>query len=316
MAGQSAFFVWANRGKQSVVLDVKHPDDAATLAALIAGADVFIHNLSGAAARRLGVDPATLVARHPALVACEISGYGTDGPRSGDKAYDLAIQAEAGAFSVTGTGEMSKVGFSVADICAGMYALSSILAALVRRERGGAGAAIEVSMLDALAEWMSAPMYNAVYGGGQPPRTGRRHHAIAVQSDAEFASLAEHLLEDAALAADPRFATNPARLAHVDDLEAIISATLAGLPVAEAQRRLADGRVAHARVNDLRGVWEHEQLRARGRFATAATPTGDVEVLRAPFDISDADVPVGRVPALDEHDETVVRTIIERGSHD
>jgi crotonobetainyl-CoA:carnitine CoA-transferase CaiB-like acyl-CoA transferase len=332
MAGQSAFFVWANRGKQSVVLDVKHPDDAATLAALIAGADVFLHNLSGAAARRLGVDPATLVARHPALVACEISGYGTDGPRSGDKAYDLAIQAEAGAFSVTGTGEMSKVGFSVADICAGMYALSSILAALVRRERGGAGAAIEVSMLDALAEWMSAPMYNAVYGGGQPPRTGRRHHAIApygtfalsdgstvliaVQSDAEFASLAEHLLEDAALAADPRFATNPARLAHVDDLEAIISATLAGLPVAEAQRRLADGRVAHARVNDLRGVWEHEQLRARGRFATAATPTGDVEVLRAPFDISDADVPVGRVPALDEHDETVVRTIIERGSHD
>ncbi|MEI6361537.1 MAG: CoA transferase [Actinomycetes bacterium] len=327
--GESAFFVWANRGKQSVVLDVKDDADLAMLRALIAGADVFLHNLSPRAAADLGIGAQQLIEKHPSLIACEISGYGHGGPRTDDKAYDLAIQAEAGAFSVTGTDTPSKVGFSVADICAAMYTLTSILAALVRRERTGEGAAVHVSMLDALAEWMSAPMYAAVYGPGQAPRTGRRHHAIApygtfllsdgstvliaVQSDGEWCSLAEHVLEDASLGTDARFATNSDRITNVDELEAILSAELASIPVDEARRRLAAGRIANARVNDLRGVWDHEQLRARDHFHPVSTPSGVIEMLDAPFDISGWPVPHGPVPALDEHDAAFVQSVIDRG---
>ena len=327
--GESAFFVWANRGKQSVALDLKEADDLALFRSLIAGADVFLHNLSPQAAVRLGIDADTLHAAYPSLIAAEISGYGHGGPRADDKAYDLAIQAESGVFSVTGNEEMSKVGFSVADICAAMYAMSSILAALVRRERTGEGAAIQVSMLDSLAEWVSAPLYNAVYGGGQPPRTGRRHHAIApygtfglsdgstvliaVQSDGEWRSMAEHLLGDASAGTDPRFVTNAARIANVDELEAAISACLASIDAQEARDRLARGRIATARVNDLRGVWEHEQLRSRDRFVEVSTPSGDIEMLAMPFDISDGSTPVPRVPALDEHDEATLAAVRRRG---
>ena len=328
--GESAFFVWANRGKQSIALDLKDPDDLATFGALVAGADVFVHNLSPRAAERLGIDAATLHARHPHLVAAEISGYGHGGPRTDDKAYDLAIQAEAGVFSVTGDQQMSKVGFSVADICAAMYALSGILAALMRRERTGEGAAVSVSMLDVLAEWVSAPLYNAVYGAGQSARTGRRHHAIApygtfrladgsavlvaVQSVGEWRSLAEHVLLDPALGEDPRFATNAARIANVDVLEEVLAAGLAGVDADEARARLARGRIATARVNDLRGVWEHEQLRARGRFDQVSTPSGVIEMLASPFDLSDLPPSSPRVPALGEHDPDLVARIRERGT--
>ena len=328
--GESAFFVWANRGKQSIALDLKDPDDLATFGALVAGADVFVHNLSPRAAERLGIDAATLHARHPHLVAAEISGYGHGGPRTDDKAYDLAIQAEAGVFSVTGDQQMSKVGFSVADICAAMYAMSGILAALVRRERTGEGAAVSVSMLDVLAEWVSAPLYNAVYGAGQSARTGRRHHAIApygtfrladgstvlvaVQSDGEWRSLAEHVLLDPALGDDPRFATNAVRIANVDVLEEVLAAGLAGVDADEARARLARGRIATARVNDLRGVWEHEQLRARGRFDQVSTPSGVIEMLASPFDLSDLPPSTPRVPALGEHDPDLVARIRERGT--
>lgn len=328
--GESAFFVWANRGKQSIALDLKDPDDLATFGALVAGADVFVHNLSPRAAERLGIDAATLHARHPHLVAAEISGYGHGGPRTDDKAYDLAIQAEAGVFSVTGDQQMSKVGFSVADICAAMYAMSGILAALVRRERTGEGAAVSVSMLDVLAEWVSAPLYNALYGAGQSARTGRRHHAIApygtfrladgstvlvaVQSDGEWRSLAEHVLLDPALGNDPRFATNAVRIANVDVLEEVLAAGLAGVDADEARARLARGRIATARVNDLRGVWEHEQLRARGRFDQVSTPSGVIEMLASPFDLSDLPPSTPRVPALGEHDPDLVARIRERGT--
>jgi crotonobetainyl-CoA:carnitine CoA-transferase CaiB-like acyl-CoA transferase len=329
--GESAFFVWANRGKQSIALDVKDPDDLATFRSLIAGADVFLHNLSPRAALKLGIDAPTLVEQHPHLIAVEISGYGPGGPRTDDKAYDLAIQAEAGVFSVTGNEEMSKVGFSVADICAAMYALTSILAALVRRERTGEGAAVQVSMLDALAEWMSAPLYNAVYSpAGQSPRTGRRHHAIApygtfaladgsivliaVQNDAEWRSMADALMGDPALGVDPRFATNAARISNVDELERLIRARLGSIGADEARAGLATGRIAHARVNDLAGVWQHEQLRARDRFVDVQTPSGTVELLRSPFDISDwqpADAPV---PALGEHDRATLERVLRRGA--
>lgn len=328
--GESAFFVWANRGKQSVVLDVKDESDLATFRALISGADVFLHNLSPRAAGRLGIDAATLAAEHPHLIAVEISGYGAGGPRTDDKAYDLAIQAEAGVFSVTGDDEMSKVGFSVADICSGMYAVSAILAALVRRDRTGEGAAIAVSMLDSLVEWVSAPLYNAVYGGGQSPRTGRRHHAIApygtfplsdgstvliaVQNDAEWRSMADHVMGDATLGTDPRFATNAARIANVDDLEALIRSRLGSLSAADARAALASGRIAMASVNDLQGVWRHEQLRARDRFVEVMTPGGPVEMVRSPFDISGWEPPGAPVPALGEHDAAAVQAVIDRGA--
>ena len=325
--GQSVFFVWANRGKQSVALDLRDPADRATFDALVAGADVFLHNLSPRAADALGVGAATLAAAHPALIAAEISGYGRGGPRADDKAYDLLVQAEAGVFSVTGGEEMSKVGFSVADICAGMYALTSILAALVRRDRTGQGAVIQVSMLDSLSEWMSAPVYNAVYSGSQPPRTGHRHHAIApygtfplsdgstiliaVQNDDEWRRLAEQVLGDASLGHDERFATNAQRIARVTEVEELVTRGLGAWDADEARRRLDEARVATARVNDLHGVWQHEQLRSRGRFIEVDSPGGPVEMLAAPFDISGWTPAPGRIPALDEHDPALLQRIID-----
>lgn len=327
--GNSAFFVWANRGKESLALDLTKTEDSELLASLIAGADVVMHNVSPQAARRRGLDAPTLRAARPDLIVCAISGYGEGGPRSEDKAYDLAIQAEAGAFSVTGDEEMSKVGFSVADIASGMYALTSILAALVRRDRTGEGADIHVSMLEALSEWLSAPMYAAVYGAGQAPRTGRRHHAIApygtfhlasgntiliaVQSDGEWCSLAESLLLAPELGTDPRFVTNPDRLANVVEMEALISEALQSISDEEALARLAAGRIAVARVNDLQGVWNHEQLRSRGRFVEVATEFGPVELLAAPFDISGSGSTPGFVPALGQHRSEVIEKVIQRG---
>ena len=329
VAGESAFFVWANRGKQSIALDLRQQHDLELLHALIAGADVFLHNVSPEAAQRVGVDAATLHANYPSLIAAEISGYGAGGPRSGDKAYDLAIQAEAGVFSVTGNDEMSKVGFSVADICAGMYGLTSILAALVRRERTGEGAAIEIAMLDSLVEWLSAPLYAAAYSGKQAPRTGRRHHAIApygtfrlsddsvvliaVQSDGEWRSMAEHVLGEPELGTDPRFVSNAQRIANVDELEAVIRARFERMPAADVIAGLDSGRIAHARVNDLAGVWQHEQLRARERFVQVSSPSGDLELLAPPFSISGLDFPPGRIPALNEHDDQVIDEIVTRG---
>ena len=325
--GESAFFVWANRGKQSVVLDIKNPDDLATFWALVAGADVFIHNIAPGAAGRIGIDAQALHARFPLLIACEISGYGSGGPRSEDKAYDLAIQAEAGAFSVTGDAEMSKVGFSAADISAAMYALSGILAALVRRDRTGEGAAIEVSMLESLAEWMSAPLYAAAHGGGQAPRTGRRHHAIApygtfaladgrtvllaIQNDREWRSFAEKVLGGTEVGTDSRFATNAVRIANVDELEAVISARFASAPADEIRAGLAAAGIATANVNDLAQVWQHEQLRARDRFVDVELPNGRIEMLKSPFAISEWTPGAQSVPALGEHDSATLRRIAE-----
>jgi itaconate CoA-transferase len=327
--GNSAFFVWANRGKESLALDLTKPEDSELLASLIAGADVVLHNVSPEAARRRGLDAPTLRAARPDLIVCAISGYGEGGPRSEDKAYDLAIQAEAGAFSVTGDEEMSKVGFSVADIASGMYALTSILAALVRRDRTGEGADIHVSMLEALSEWLSAPMYAAVYGAGQAPRTGRRHHAIApygtfhlssgdiiliaVQSDGEWCSLAESLLLAPELGTDQRFVTNTDRLSNVVEMEALISEVLQSISDEEALARLAAGRIAVAYVNDLQGVWNHEQLRSRGRFVEVATEFGPVELLAAPFNISGSGRTPGFIPALGQHRSEVIEKVIQRG---
>jgi len=328
MQGLSTHFVWTNRGKQSVVLDLKAEDDRATFDALIAGSDVFLHNVSPAAARRLGIDPEALRDRHPALISVEISGYGAGGPRSDDKAYDLAIQAEAGAFSVTGADEPSRVGFAAADIAAGMYALSSILAALVQRGQTGEGASIEISMLDCLTEWLSAQLYAAHYSGVHPPRTGRRHPGIApygtfelssgrtillaVQNDREWAALVEAVLDDPALAADERFRTNPDRIAHVDEVEALVAERLGQLTDEQALSRLSLAGIATSGVNDLDAVWRHPQLRERRRFIEVDSPAGPLEMLAPPFGMGSW--PLGAVPDLDEHDADVIAAIIARGA--
>jgi itaconate CoA-transferase len=330
VGGTSAFFVWANRGKHSVVLDLKDAADAATIRALIAGADVFLHNLTAGAVARLGLDGASLRARHPRLVVCEISGYGSGGPRSDDRAYDLAVQAEAGVFAVTGTEqEMSKVGFSVADIAAGTQALVGVLGALLRRDRTGEGALVGVSMLEALTEWMSAPLYHAVHGPGRPPRTGRRHHAIApygtfrladgevvliaVQHDAEWQRLARQVLDRDDLAETPEWLTNAGRIAHVDALEAAVQAVLTGLPADVVRGRFTTAGIAVARVNDLPAVWQHEQLRARDRFTRVTTPAGPVELLRPPIDLDGWAPTGGSVPNVGEHDPAVLEEVIRRG---
>ncbi len=330
MNGESTFFVWANRGKQSIELDLTSPHDRATFDALVAGADVFIQNLSAAAGARAGISADELHATHPHLIACEITGYGRGGPRTDDKAYDLAVQAEAGAMALTGSSDqISKVGFSAADISAAMYALSSILAALYRRSITGEGAAISLSMLECLTEWTAPAIYSAAHTGVVPERAGHRHALIApyglydlgdgsavlvaVQSNPEWASFAEVVLGAASLADDPRFVDNEDRIANIDDLEQEIGRVFAMIDGAEAERRLRDGRIAWARVRDPLDVWSHDQLAARDRKIDVRHPSGHATMFRPPFNISDVPGPPTSVPALGEHDHALVERLM--GGH-
>lgn len=329
LGGSSTYFVWINRGKDSLVLDLKDPDQRDLLERLIAGADVFIQNLSAGAAERAGLLAVQLLERHPQLIACDISGYGLGGPRTDDKAYDLAIQAESGAIALTGSADqMSKVGFSVADICTGMYALTSILAALFRRDRTGEGAAISLSMLECLAEWTSPQVLAAAATGRVAERSPRRHPMIApyglfelgdgrsvliaLQSDREWAVLASEVLHRPELAEDHRFVTNPARVVHVDELEAIMREVFAAIPGDEALRRLHAARIAVAAVRDPLAVWDHEQLAARDRKVRVTTEHGSTEVWKAPFNISGHDDQGGHVPALGEHDPALIDRLLDR----
>ena len=331
MGGTSAFFVWANRGKQSIELDLKDSSDRAVFDRLVAGADVFVQNLSPAAARRAGVLADQLRARVPTLIACDVSGYGLGGPRTDDKAYDLAVQAEGGAVALTGTaGQACKVGFSIADIAAAMYALSSILAALFRRRATGEGASIEVSMLESIAEWTAAPTYAAVGTGSVPARAGHRHTMIApygmypmsdgelvmvaVQSNRDWADFATHVLQDTSLIRDCRFIDNSDRIANIDDLEALITSVFASVPPEELMRRLRAGRVAHSFVRDPLALWQHDQLRARNRFMQVTTPTGSAEVYRPPFNLGGAGDPDATVPALGDHDPALIAELEARAA--
>lgn len=327
--GSSAFFVWANRGKDSLELDLKDPDDRATFETLAAGADVVISNLAPAGAERAGLLAHQLRDRHPSLIACGISGYGLDGPRTDDKAYDLAIQAEAGAISLTGSAaDPSKIGFSVADIASGMYAFSSILAALYRRQVTGEGATIEISMLEALAEWTAAPTYGAVGRGVTPARAGHRHASIApygiyplsdgteiliaVQNQTEWEALCTTVFRRRELAADPRFDTNEHRIANIDALEEIIRQSFASSPPAMVRSRLKTARIAVASVNDPLALWQHEQLRTRDRFLDTELPTGRAETYRAPFNIDGVPDPSPVVPSLGAHDPDLVDELRRR----
>jgi itaconate CoA-transferase len=316
VGGQSAFFVWANRGKSSVALDLKGTEDRAQFEALLSGADVYLVNLSPDATVRAQLDIDSVRARHPHLIAGVISGYGDGGPRSTDKAYDLAIQAEAGVFDVTGDGEVqAKVGLSIADIAAGMYLLSGVLAALFRREQTGEGASINISMLEALTEWMQAPLLNANALGRTPARTARRHAQIApygtfrladgtqillaIQNNAEFQRFAELVLDDTEIATDSRFVTNADRIDNVDMLETLISNRFAAVPADLLRDRLRIADLAIANVNSLADVWNHEQLRARDRFVATTLPGGvTVETLRSPINIDNVPPPPPVVPDL------------------
>jgi itaconate CoA-transferase len=321
--GMASHFVWLNHSKQSLTLDLKRPEAAGVLRQLLGRADVFIHNLAPGAVARLGFDRATLRAEYPRLVSCEISGYGSTGPYSQKKAYDLLVQSEAGLLSITGTEQTpSKVGISVADIAAGMYAFSSILAALYARERSGEGVAIDVSMFEALAEWMGYPAYYGGYGGTPPPRTGAAHAAIApygpytagdsrvvylgIQNDREWARFCADVLGRPELATDPRFETNTRRVAERPALDAIIDETFRGFTADELIDRLDAAQIANARMNTIAEFLDHPQLAARGRWREVGSPAGPLRALMPPFNIEGAAPRMDPIPTVGEHTDAIL----------
>jgi crotonobetainyl-CoA:carnitine CoA-transferase CaiB-like acyl-CoA transferase len=320
--GLSSHFVWVNRNKESLTLDIKDPRGRGVLRRLLAGADVFIQNLAPGAAARAGLGVARLQTENPRLVVCDISGYGAPGPYESMKAYDLMVQSEAGLLSVTGSGdEMAKVGISVSDIAAGMYAYSSILAALLERGRTGTGAHVDVSMLEATVEWMGFPLYYA-YDGAQPPaRAGAAHSTIypygpfaprdgkavmmSIQNEREWRAFCERFLQRPELADHPDYATNAARHAHRDALDAVISQRFAALTSVEAMDLLAAIPVAYARVNSVAEVWDHPQLAARGRWHEVGTPAGPVPSLSLPGLVTD-EPRMDPVPELGQHTRAIL----------
>jgi itaconate CoA-transferase len=321
--GLASHFVWTNRSKESLTLDLKQPAALAVLRDLLARADVLVQNLAPGAAARMGLGADVLRARHPRLVMCDISGYGDDGPYRDKKAYDLLIQSEAGFLSVSGTPETpSKAGISVADIAAGMYAYSSILAALLQRARTGAGSHIDVSMLEALAEWMGFPLYYAFDGAPPPPRAGASHASIApygpfaagdggtvvlgLQNEREWKAFCERVLRNPALASEARFDSNARRNEHRSELGAIVQSVLAALTTPELVARLDEAQIANARMNDMAGLWTHPQLAARGRWSQVGTPVGAIPALLPPGRIDSFDYRMDPVPAVGEHTDAIL----------
>ena len=318
--GLSSHFVWLNRSKESVELDLKDADDLALLHKLLGKADVFVQNLAPGAADRLGLSAKVLRADNPRLVHASVSGYGEGGPYTTKKAYDLLVQCESGLVSITGTPETpSKVGISAADIAAGMYCYSGILTALFQRERTGEGAELSVSMLEALGEWMGFPFYYGVYGGTPPPRIGASHAAIApygpfhcasgqqvflgIQNEREWLAFCREVLEDESLAADERFSTNSSRVANRDQLTAKIEARFAVQPSDEVVARLDSVGIANARLRDVQEFFDHPQLAARDRWRDVDTPNGPSRALVPPATLAGQEPVMGPVPRLGEHNE-------------
>lgn len=325
--GLASHFVWCNRGKESIALDLKDPRGLDVVRRLVADADVFVQNLAQGAAARLGLDAATLCAAHPRLVAVDISGYGASGPYADKRAYDMLVQCEAGLVSVTGTpGQPVKAGIPAADIAAAMYAFSGVLAALVRRGTTGRGGPVEVSMLEALAEWMGHPLHHAMHGGTAPARTGLAHAVIApydayptadggrvllsVQNDREWRRLADLVLERTELGSDPAYATNAARVAHRERTDALVARALGALDADEALARLEAAGIACARLRDLHEVAGHPQLAARGRWREVDSPVGPLRALLPPITLpGGTEARMGAVPALGEHTEALLRAV-------
>lgn len=324
--GLASHFVWTNRSKESLTLDVKHPEAASLLKRLIVEqADVVVQNLAPGAAARLGLSYAALAAIKPGIIVCDISGYGDNGPYRDKKAYDLLIQSEAGFLSVTGTpDEPSKAGPSIADIAAGMYAYTNILAALLQRGRDGRGRHIEISMLEALGEWMSYPMYYAFEGAEPPPRTGANHATIypygafptgdgktvmlGLQNEREWVQFCEKVLLQPALAKDTRFAGNAQRSAARVALRALIVEAFASMTAAEVVARLDAAQIANAQVNTMQELWAHPQLAARDRWRTVGTSAGAVPALLPPGSWPQ-EPRMDPVPALGEHTDAILREL-------
>jgi crotonobetainyl-CoA:carnitine CoA-transferase CaiB-like acyl-CoA transferase len=321
--GQASYFVWLNRGKESVALDLKARDDLSVLEALVERADVFIQNLAPGAAERLGLGSEELRERHSRLITCTVSGYGPDGPYRDKKAYDLLVQCEAGLLAVTGTPEEAvKVGISVADIAAGMYAYSGILAALYERERTGLGTSLEVAMLDALGEWMSQPAYYYGYGGAPARRTGSRHASISpygpyatsggetvfigIQNEREWAVFCDKILHRPELVADSRFSTNTERVTHDAELRGIIEASLATLSAAAVEQLLDEVGIANAKLRSPEELLEHPQLTARSRWREVASPGGVFLALLPPVNVVGRQPSMGEVPSVGQHTNAIL----------
>jgi len=322
--GLSSHFVWLNRGKESVALDLADSSSRTILDQLLDRADVFLHNVAPPTAQRFGLAGDQVRATRPALIACDISGYGDGGPYAGRKAYDLLVQAEAGLLQVTGTpGTPCKAGIPVADIAAGMYAFSSVLAALYHRQRTGTGCCLSVSLFDALAEWMGFPFYYAAYGEAAPARRGAEHASIApygpftaadgqttviaVQNDREWQRFCAHVLDDPDLAGRRDFATNAARSAHRAELHQVIGDRLRRLSTPQLTALLEQADVAHAQTGDVARLHEHPQLVDRGRVRKVASPAGSLYALEPPTSQPGWSAPLGSVPAVGEHTDAIVR---------
>ena len=324
--GQSSYFVWLNRGKESLSLDLKSPEGLAILNGVLAGADVLIQNLAPGAAARMGMDFETLRAGHPRLIVCDISGFGDNGPYRDRRAYDLLIQAEAGLIALTGTADHpSRAGLSVADIAAGMNAYSGVLAALIQRGRTGRGLRVEVSMLEALTEWVSNSLYFAHYGDVEPARGEASHPSVApygphragdgrtvifgLQNPREWIRFCEIVMGDPSLIADPRFADNPARVAHRGALTALIEARFSELTREAVVALLDRADIANAPMNAMADVWAHPQLAARGRWREVATPAGPIAALLPPATLSDAPALMGDAPAIGAHTDAILAAL-------
>jgi itaconate CoA-transferase len=327
--GLSAYFAWLNRGKRSIVLDLKQAPDLEVLRRLLARADVFLHNLIPGAVERLGLGFDALHALHPGLIWCGISGYGPDGPYRDKKAYDLLVQGESAVMELTGSPEQpAKVGVAVGDIGSGMYAYSSILAALLQRGRTGQGTRIDISMLECLAEWMTQPLYVFHGTGVVLPRAGVRHAAVVpyglygcadgavnfgIQNDREFARFCREVLEAPGLASDERFSTNTARVRNRVPLEGLIEAWFAARTRAEVLAALDRAGIASGAVNDVAALRRHPQLAARGRWMEVDSPVGPIPALLPPHNLQGAAPRAGRVPALGEHTRQILEELAGEG---
>ena len=325
--GMASHFVWTNRSKESLTLDVKHTQAAQVLGKLLEQADVLVQNLAPGAAARLGLSHEALRDKHPRLIVCDISGYGDDRqhpvPYRDKKAYDLLIQSESGFLSITGSpDEPAKAGCSIADIAAGMYAYTNILSALIQRGRTGKGCRIDVSMLESMVEWMSYPLYYAFDGATPPPRAGAAHATIypygpfpagdgktvmlGLQNEREWVAFCQQVLRQPGLATEERFASNSRRTAERQALRSIIVEAFAGLSTEQVIARLDEAQIANARMNDMQDVWNHPQLQARGRWTEVDTPTGPIPALLPPGGTDAFRARMDAVPGLGQHTDSIL----------
>jgi crotonobetainyl-CoA:carnitine CoA-transferase CaiB-like acyl-CoA transferase len=321
--GLSSYFVWLNRGKESVALDLKHPDAAEILRRLVSAADVVVQNLAPGAVDRLGVGPAAVLEADPRKVYCSISGYGAGGPYEHRKAFDLLLQGETGVIATTGSGDdFAKLGISVGDIGAGVYGAMATIAALYERERTGQGQHVQSSLFDALSEWMGYPLYYTMHGGQQPARAGVRHATVvpygayrcgdgdqvllAVQTEAQWRAFCTDVCEHPEWIDDPRFATVPDRRRNRDDLERMIEDAFTAFTRADVNDRLEKADIPYGDLNTIEQFSQHPQLDARARWRDVETPGGPMRALIPPFGLGDREPPMGSVPAVGEHTDSVL----------